>query len=426
MPETYKQKHKKAFEFQTKLGKEEVKQYETNMFKNEYLGGNTEADALIERYSKATELTEEERKILTSNVPAAPSFPLVSQEQYNNKSCWGRMKYRNRMKDYYKDRQKYYKTVQINKKKDGSVEETETRGQLYARTRQQIEERIAKQGGMGEPVEETKVTHTKLQESVQTQVQEEPEDLSTEHDIIEAQKEGYYTEIEEDAKAIDEAYDKLKDDARYKTIESEIGKKEARKTRNNTRGFGQALSLYSGPYYGRINSSLRGGGRAILESDKLINGLRKNPLNRDLVCRRGVKGVKTLASMMGITDYDNMTVEEIKNAFLEKYNTGEKVVLSDKSFMSTSLPYAESNFRAGDEFAIGIEFMILMKKGTPAMNIASLSLKKDEAEVLVAPGTKFKVIKAELDGDANIIEGTEKSWKIWLVSDNDDQEDENS
>jgi len=139
-----------------------------------------------------------------------------------------------------------------------------------------------------------------------------------------------------------------------------------------------------------------------------------------------VKGVKTLASMMGLPNYDKMSMEEIKKTFLDQYDMGEEVILSDKSFMSTSLPYAGSNFGAGDDYAIGIEFMILMKKGTAAMNIASLSRKGDEEEVLVAPGTKFKVIKADLDGDSDIIHGNKKSWKIWLVSVNDQEGNENS
>lgn len=424
MPEPkYKQKHKKAYEFQTKLGKEEVKQYEKNMFMEDYQGGQTEADALIERYSQQTTLTEEEKEILRSNVPEAPSFPLLKKEQYDDKNCWGRKKYRSKVKDYYKNRKKYYTTVNKSTLSDGSVVETETKGQLYARTRQQIEERIAKEKLGDQPMnaEPMLKTDTKVKQKDQQKLQTktEPEDYSTDNDVLQAQKEGFYPEIEEDADAIDEAYLTMKNDQKYIDIEKSIGKKNGTRMMRNASGFGMGLSTYSGPFYSKINKAFREEGRAILGADKVVDGLKKNPLNRDLVCRRGVKGVKTLASMMGLPNYDKMSMEEIKKTFLDQYDMGEEVILSDKSFMSTSLPYAGSNFGAGDDYAIGIEFMILMKKGTAAMNIASLSRKGDEEEVLVAPGTKFKVIKADLDGDSDIIHGNKKSWKIWLVSVND-------
>ncbi len=46
-------------------------------------------------------------------------------------------------------------------------------------------------------------------------------------------------------------------------------------------------------------------------------------------------------------------------------------------------------FPAGtDDNSPGIEFIVLLKKGTPAINIAGKGDVADEGEVLVAPGTK--------------------------------------
>ena len=36
--------------------------------------------------------------------------------------------------------------------------------------------------------------------------------------------------------------------------------------------------------------------------------------------------------------------------------------------------------------------------------------------MLIAPGTKFKVVDAQLDGKADIMVGNKKSWKIYLES----------
>ena len=416
MPKDQLQKQKKIQEFRAQLGNEEVNQYEQNMFKDEYQGGLTEAEALIERYSAQTKLTDEEKNILRTNVPEAPGFPLLKEEQYNSKSCWGKKKYRGKVKDYYLGRKKYYTSADKIKQKDGKVLEQESKGQIYARTRQEIEERIAKETGAGLKTEQKEQSKEKKGKQKQEQVIAEPK-LSAEELVEEAKKEGLYEEIEESAKAMDEAYQQMKEDQKFIDSETKIGQVEAYRVRNEVKGFGLALSTYSGPFYGRINGAYRSGERPILGAEKLADGIKQNPLNRDLVCRRGVKGVKTLAHMMGLENADQMNMEQIKEAFEDQFYGGNEVILSDKSFMSTSLPFATSNFGAGDGLeSIGIEFMILMKKGTQAMNISSLSSKRNEQEVLVAPGAKFKVIKAELDGDADILYGSKKSWKIWLVS----------
>ncbi len=60
--------------------------------------------------------------------------------------------------------------------------------------------------------------------------------------------------------------------------------------------------------------------------------------------------------------------------------------------------------------------MILAKKGTSVINVTSISSHSDERELLICPGTKFRVVGMKLDGDANIFYGNEKSWKMYLES----------
>ena len=50
------------------------------------------------------------------------------------------------------------------------------------------------------------------------------------------------------------------------------------------------------------------------------------------------------------------------------------------------------------------------------------SSKPEEKELLLAPGTKFKVLDMQLDGEANILYGKEGSWKIYLSTISESEE----
>ena len=78
-PNDYKMKKKKITEFQKQLGNEEVDHFEKNMFDESFQGGQTEADALIERYSKKTKLSDEEKEILTD---ACKIFAMKGEKVY--------------------------------------------------------------------------------------------------------------------------------------------------------------------------------------------------------------------------------------------------------------------------------------------------------------------------------------------------------
>ena len=99
------------------------------------------------------------------------------------------------------------------------------------------------------------------------------------------------------------------------------------------------------------------------------------------------------------------------------------MIMTDKGFMSTAMPNATKNFDAeSGSGGIGIEFIILAKKGTPALNVSTISFKPEEKEIVIAPGTKFKVLDMKLDGDGKILHGNEKSWKIYLSTIPDSEE----
>ena len=143
--------------------------------------------------------------------------------------------------------------------------------------------------------------------------------------------------------------------------------------------------------------------------------MKKRPLSRDLVVRRGVFGFATLAHMLGLENADDIKEEELKEKLEEMRSSDKEIIATEKGFMSTSLPYAKSMFGAGDAYTLGIEFMILMKKGTTAADVETLSSNKDESEVLAAPGTKFRVIYVQYEGGGQI-RGNEKSWRVYLES----------
>ncbi|MCR5404123.1 MAG: hypothetical protein K6E91_09965 [Butyrivibrio sp.] len=128
----------------------------------------------------------------------------------------------------------------------------------------------------------------------------------------------------------------------------------------------------------------------------------------------------SLASAFNIAT-DNKTTDQIKNELKEKIKTGKELVYTTKTNMSTAFPFAGVQYSAGrtdgqhdqdDSKEIGIEYIILAKKGTAAANVMSEAMRKNEAELTIAQNTKLRIIKAELDGDAKIISGNKYSG-IW-------------
>lgn len=141
-----------------------------------------------------------------------------------------------------------------------------------------------------------------------------------------------------------------------------------------------ALEEYTGSAYEGMNNYLRGLQKDIDPSYKeniiLCNkALKKANLLEDTVVRRG----STYTSVDGMFG--------VKRAVLEK-NPGVLIgkVGIDKGFTSASIS-PKAGFKAQ-----GVEYRVMLPKGTNAQYIAPLSTKPEELEVLINKDTKYAVI----------------------------------
>ena len=195
-----------------------------------------------------------------------------------------------------------------------------------------------------------------------------------------------------------------------------------------------ALLAASPAFFTQANRFLRGYGNPAMEVNAIsrraaIFGCR---MNRDLVTRRGVRGVDCLARMAGLDpdSVDPATGEVFDEAgiirmFRESLKEEEgSLIISDKGFFSTSLHDHYANPAAPDPYQTGstkgVEFVVLVRKGTCAANTMSMSdLAESETEVLLAPGTRFRVVKAFFNEDPEkpdraVFSGTTNSVKVYL------------
>ena len=143
------------------------------------------------------------------------------------------------------------------------------------------------------------------------------------------------------------------------------------------------------------------------------------PLSRDLVSKRAVTSVSSIAHMLGMENADNLTEEEIKEQLRDMMDSGNPVIAEEKGFCSTSMSPDTGYSTGTDEDDVGIEFVILNKKGTHGVNFTGNGSRSGEDELLLAGGTKFRLIKVFFnDGDPKetrkINKGSQKSWKIYM------------
>ncbi len=207
----------------------------------------------------------------------------------------------------------------------------------------------------------------------------------------------------------------------------------------------QANSYSGNVTSGLYNHDLRSG-KKITPAIVLRNGLSGLRINRDLVTRKGVQGVELLAHMIGIDPKEDpdtgqpliedpdtglpLTEERLMELFQSKMaQYPEGLIISDKGFFSTALkdsrgfPAVAHSVMRGASPPIasthGIEFIILVRKGTCAADIKTVTRISEEWEILVNAGTRFRVVKAFFNTDApgdqrEIFLGNPKSWKIYL------------
>ena len=383
------QKQKQEEKFEVKLGNKEVSDAESNMFRMQEFGGQAEADALIKHYKSEITLSEEDERILRENVPEPPKFRVLSREEYQRKNSCSQKSYRNKVKGYFEKRRDYYKK----KSKD---ENKPLKGEKYASKLAAIQLR-----------------YDRMQSAKQL-VKEEQEELEK------YRKKGFYPDIEELAEdsgsdlteVMDEQYKKMEEDPEYRQAEEDIGSMNytiLKKSGN----FESGIKQWVGQQCQRYKKDMHAGHYMpfFKESKKIMD---QHPLTRDLVVRRGNKVFSALALALGLKE--TATPEEIKERLKSRMDNEGEVVLKETAMMSTALPFAENKYAAGDNGSIGIEYIILAKKGTSAANVVDGATFKKEREVTFAQNTKFRIIKAQLDGDADILYGNKKSWKIYMVS----------
>ena len=362
---------------------------QSKRFDRSYFGGEQEVQRLIDRYkAKNLELSKEEMDKLRENAPEGPDFEVLSEEQYRQKNAFGRYKYRRNVKKYFKKRKDTLEEIK-EKEKTGKKESAKAkRLRLFSNMVAKLDSKVS--------------------------LQEKTENYK---------KKGFFRDVEEDADDMDAAYEEVRTNQEMKDAEIDLAVHEAELWKNEDGAGCNAIDGYcalSGTC-ARMNAYLRNGSYSgyANQVNKANNLLGKAKLSRDLVVRRGVNGVNCIAHMLNLPNANEMTEDQIKAALKNKVESGEEVIMSDKGFMSTSIPLVPPSYSAGDDTVggnIGVEFIILAKKGTHAMNVTPLSTHIKESELLIKPGTKLKLVKAQLDGDAQIINGHSKSWKIYLAT----------
>ena len=396
---------KKNLSYIEEMGKKEVEASDRNLFKLSEFGGIKEADTIINRYKFFTPLTKEDEDILRMNAPEPPSFSTISEKEYSNKFNCNKNRYKKKVKKYFAQRSEFY-----NKKaKKG---QKKSKGQIYAEKRQEIEKKI-------------------LQNAPYFSMDKADNLIMSEKLLREAQEKGYYPDIEELAQnedkditeVMEEQFRKLTTDKEYEEYERKIGKYEFSMHAHGSKHFRQGVTSWTGSYC-QQNKAKMWDGHYSKEFIEVKKKMLERPLNRDIVVRRGQKNFKGLARALDLPDPGNATPDQIKEKLQRKIGEGEELILTEKAMMSTALPFAEKVYDAGvsgggdydDPKEIGIEYIILAKKGTAAANVIEGSNNKPESEVLISQNAKFRILKAELDGDSQIIYGNKYSWKIYMVT----------
>ena len=178
------------------------------------------------------------------------------------------------------------------------------------------------------------------------------------------------------------------------------------------------LKNYVGDYYTYMNDYLRNGQKFELlpkkskeklqEKDGLekfrhaVNAFQMQKMSHQLVTRRYV-GINTLRFMFGKAN-DQEAQAFMKQWMIEK---NKKVYIEEKGFTSTAMYVNDGN----EQFKNKVEIFMLVEKGTKAISIAGTDIEKyDEAELLLAPGTKYELI----DIRENSKEKNKPTWRIYL------------
>ena len=141
--------------------------------------------------------------------------------------------------------------------------------------------------------------------------------------------------------------------------------------------------------------------RNLNEAEESLN-LQK--MSHQLVTRRYV-GKDALKFMFNCND-DHAAEEKLKQFIQTK---ASKPILEEKGFYSTAMYSTHQN----EMFKSQVEIFILVEKGTKAVSIADTDIEqvKGEAELLLAPGTKFQLIDARQN---STYKPGDVKWRLYL------------
>ncbi len=218
------------------------------------------------------------------------------------------------------------------------------------------------------------------------------------------------TNLEEEINQIDQDF-LAQADNNFVADEKENAKKDAQKIYDY--GIDKQIKAYSGEKYSVYNQHFRDPGYKALKDDKedaeaLKEGIKRCPIDRTIIVNRGVSNMRALVDMLGLQS--DVPTKNLNDAEMEKVvkqsvahiqktqQEGKDIIFTDPGFVSTS--YNPENFYADQQ--TGIEFVIKVKPGTPAVNISSMSKFEYEKEVLLNAGTKFRFLKMYYGGTEKV------------------------
>jgi len=144
--------------------------------------------------------------------------------------------------------------------------------------------------------------------------------------------------------------------------------------------------------------------KRIQHLEQADNALKLNKMSHQLVTHRYVKA-DALPFML------NTKSREEAEAVLEQFtnNKDKQHIIQEKGFYSTGMYKTKMNEAC---FKSDVEIFILVEKGTRAVSIADTRLQMaKEAELLLAPGTKFELVDARKNN--NYQDGDVK-WQLFL------------
>lgn len=160
-----------------------------------------------------------------------------------------------------------------------------------------------------------------------------------------------------------------------------------------------AVTIYTGNDYRNINASLRGQDTATAQNvqviDTLTSALQDSQLSENMTLYRGTT-IQALGS-----ELMNLSPEEL---------VGES--FTERAFMSTSIRRSTArDFVLNYNYASGPMFMTIdARAGDHALDVSSISLVRDESEVLFNRDTSFTITRAEvIYGVLNITVRPERS-----------------